>query len=175
MAHIMSNFHFKVMSFIFRLRDIYRSRNFILNELNFQPDSQVLDFGCGPGTYSILAAQKIGQNGTVYALDIHPLAIQSVQKKAARKGIKNIMTIHSDGLTGLPDRSIDIILLYDIFHDLDRPEMVLKELNRVLKQNGILSASDHHLEGTQIIDGISKGGYFNFDKKGKWTYQFTKA
>ncbi len=175
MAHKLSNFHFKMMSFLFTLRDIYRSRDFILNEIKFQPGFKVLDFGCGPGTYSILAAQRVGEGGKVYALDIHPLAIQAVQKKAARKGLQNITTIQSDGKTGLPDQSIDIVLLYDIFHHLNEPAAVLKELHRVLKSNGVLSVSDHHLEESEIVNGISRDEFFNFDQKGNGTFQFSKV
>jgi ubiquinone/menaquinone biosynthesis C-methylase UbiE len=163
------------MSFAFMIRDAYRPRDFVLNELNFQLGFQVLDFGCGPGTYSILAAQRVGESGKIYALDIHPLAIQSVQQKVARKGLKNVITIQSDGKTGLPDESIDIVLLDDTFHHLKKADTVLKEFHRTLKKNGVLSVSDHHLQETEIVNGISQGGYFTLAQKGKWTYQFMKV
>jgi len=44
-----------------------------------------------------------------------------------------VETILSDRKTGLPDNSIDIILLYDTFHGLSEPNMVLEELCKVLK------------------------------------------
>ncbi|MBN2090291.1 class I SAM-dependent methyltransferase [candidate division KSB1 bacterium] len=163
------------MSFAFMIRDAYRPRDFVLNELNFQPGFQVLDFGCGPGTYSILAAQRVGESGNIYALDINPLAIQSVQHKATQKRLTNIKTIQSDCKTGLPDESIDIVLLYDTFHHLNESETVLKELHRILKRNGVLSVSDHHLQETEIVNGISHSGNFALTQKGKWTFQFTKV
>jgi len=175
MAHTLSDSHFKMMSFMFTIRDFFRPRDFILNELDFLPGSQVLDFGCGPGTYSILAAQRVGGSGKVYALDIHPLAIKSVQQKATQKGLKNITTIQSDSKTGLPDQSIDIILLYDTFHHLHEPDRILQEFQRILKRNGILSVSDHHLQETELVNEISQGGYFALAQKGKWTYQFSKV
>lgn len=175
MAYILSDFHFKIMSFAFMIRDIVRPRDFILNELTLQPGFQVLDFGCGPGTYSILAAQRVGGSGKIYALDIHPLAIQLVQQKVARKGLKNVITIQSDGKTGLPDESIDMVLFYDTFHHLKKADAVFQEFHRTLKKNGVLSVSDHHLQETETVNGISQGGYFALAQKGKWTYQFMKV
>ncbi len=175
MAQASSDFHFKMMSLMFTIRDFFRSRDFILNELDLQSGSQVLDFGCGPGTYSILAARRVGESGKVYALDMHPLAIQSVQQKAAQTGLTNIKTLQSDGKTGLPDQSIDIILFYDTFHHLNEPDRVIQEFNRILKRNGVLSVSDHHLQETELVKGISQGGYFALVQKGKWTYQFSKV
>lgn len=47
--------------------------------------------------------------------------------------LTNVEIIHSDRKTGLPDYSIDVALLYDILHDLSKPNEVLEELHRVLK------------------------------------------
>lgn len=62
------------------------------------------------------------------------------------KKLANVETIHSDCKTGLPDNSVDAVLLYDTFHDLSDPDGVLEELHRVLKPDGILSFSDHHMK-----------------------------
>ena len=54
--------------------------------------------------------------------------------------------ILSDCSTGLPDDSVDVVLLYDTFHGLARPADVLRELHRVLKTDGVLSFHDHHMK-----------------------------
>ena len=64
----------------------------------------------------------------------------------AKNKLTNIETILSDRKTGLPDERIDVASLYDVFHDLTDPKGVLEELHRVLKLDGILSLSDHHLK-----------------------------
>ena len=48
----------------------------------------ILDYGCGIGFNTISAAEIVGKEGIVYALDIHPLAIKSVEKKIKQKGLK---------------------------------------------------------------------------------------
>jgi ubiquinone/menaquinone biosynthesis C-methylase UbiE len=164
----MSNLHFRMMSLGFRFRDIFLQVQGILKESGIRPGLCILDFGCGPGSYSIAAAEMTGDSGKVYALDIHPLAVQSVQKRAAKKGLKNIETILSDCATGLPDESVDVALLYDTFHELGDQEEVLKELHRVLKPGGILSISDHHMKESEITDKIGSRGMFDLSGKGEY-------
>ncbi len=59
-----------------------------------KPGTHVLDYGCGPGNYTIVAAELVGPSGKVYAVDIHPLAIREVQNKADIKGLKYTDNTH---------------------------------------------------------------------------------
>jgi ubiquinone/menaquinone biosynthesis C-methylase UbiE len=132
----MSNIGFKLMGLMFKVRDLLRPRLDVLKEAGIESGFSVLDFGCGPGGYIMPLIELVGPSGKIHALDIHPLAIQEVKKKATRKGIRNIGTIESDCSTGLPDNCLDTVLLYDVFHDLTRPDDVLQELHRILKPGG---------------------------------------
>ena len=171
----MGNLHFRLMALHLKLRDIFLRREVILKEAQIKPGFVVLDFGCGPGSYSVLAAQMVGATGKIYALDIHPLAGQMVQKTAAKKGLQNIETINSDCATGLKNESVDVALLYDTFHLLDDSKAVLGELYRILKRDGILSFNDHHMEENQIISKVTDGGLFRLSRKGqRKTYTFLK-
>ena len=171
----MSNFHFKFMSFGFKFRDLFRPPQNKLIEVGTKPGFHILDYGCGPGSYSIAAAQLVGNSGKVYALDIHPLGIERVQYIASDKGITNIETICSDCSTGLEDGSIDVVLLYDTFHNVTDPDGVLKELHRILKPNSILSFSDHHMKEDEIVSEITKKGLFKLSRKEKRSYIFLKV
>ncbi|MFC2007616.1 class I SAM-dependent methyltransferase [Chloroflexota bacterium] len=172
----MSNLSFRGMSWLIKLRDIYRPRENILAEAGIKPGFQVLDYGCGPGSYVFAAAPLVGESGRIYALDIHPVAVKRVGNIAARKRLTNIETILSDCATGLPDKSMDIVLLYDILHLLANPDEVLAELYRVLCTEGILSFNDHHLKDENgIITRITGKGLFTLSKKGKRVYNFLKV
>jgi len=174
MDNLQPNFSFKGMALLFKIRDFFVPRREILKEVGIKPGFQVLDYGCGPGGYIIPVAELVGESGEIYVLDIHPLAIQMVQNLVAKKHLKNVKTIHSDCKTGLPDNSIDVVLLYDTFHDLENPDEVLKELHRVLKPDGILSFGDHHMRKTQILSKVTNKGLFKLLRKGKRTYSFGK-
>ena len=171
----MTDFDFKAMSCFFRFRDFFRPRKKVLAEVNLEPGFKILDYGCGPGSYATVAAQLVGETGMVYALDIHPLAVKQVQKTAASKGLANIETILSDCATGLPDESIDVVLFYDTLHKLNEPDKVLAELHRVLKPDGVLSFSDHHLKENEMISRITGKGLFQLSRKGEKVYNFAKV
>ena len=170
----MSNFHFRFMSFGYKFRDFFLPRKNTLKEVGIKAGFHVFDYGCGPGGYIIAAVELAGRLGKVYALDIHPLAIQRVQNIVSKKKLTNVETICSDCKTGLPDNSVDVVLLYDTFHDLSDPYGVLEELHRVLKPNGILSFSDHHMKENEIVSKVTDGGLFRLSRKGKRTYSFLK-
>ena len=169
-----SNFGFRFMSLGYKYRDLLAPRKNVLKEVGIKPGFAVLDYGCGPGGYIIAAAELAGKSGKIYALDIHPLAIQRVQNIASKGRLTNIETICSDCATGLADGSIDVVLLYDTLHGLSKPNEVLEELHRVLKPNGILSFSDHHMKENEIIFKMTDEGLFELLRKGERVYNFIK-
>jgi ubiquinone/menaquinone biosynthesis C-methylase UbiE len=158
----------------FKLRDLLSPPESILSEAGIKPGFQVLDYGCGPGSYSVAAAQLVGPSGKVYAADVNPLALQRVQRVALRQGLNNIETIRTDRATGLGDGTIDVVLLYDAYHDLQDPDGVLEELHRVLKPNSVLSFSDHHMEEGEILARTTTAGLFRLTSRGGKTYRFSK-
>jgi ubiquinone/menaquinone biosynthesis C-methylase UbiE len=170
----MPNIAFKGMALVFKLRDLLSPRRQILQEADVKPGFRVLDFGCGPGGYLLDTVALVGPSGMVYALDVHPLAIQSVQRIAGKKGLTNVETILSDCKTGLPDNSINVVLLYDILHMLNDPNGVLAELHRVLKQDGVLSCLDPHMNQDEAIASVTATRLFRLSKRGKKTWTFAK-
>ena len=170
----MSHFHFRLTSFLYRFRDLLLPRKNVLKEVGIRPGFHVLDFGCGPGAYITETAHLVGQSGKIYALDIHPLAIKKVREIISKRNMGNVESILSDCKTDLADNSVDVVLLYDVFHNLSEPDAVLSELHRVLKSDGILSFSDHHMKEDEIISKITSGGLFSLSGRGKKTYSFSK-
>jgi ubiquinone/menaquinone biosynthesis C-methylase UbiE len=170
----MSNFDFQFMSVGYKFRDLFLPRLNILKEVGIKPGFNVLDFGCGPGSYILPLVKLVGESGKIYALDIHPLAIQKVKYIALKKRLMNVETILSDCQTSLPDNSLDAVILYDAFHHLSDPDMVLKELHRVLKPDGILSFGDHHMKEKEIVAEAINNRLFRLLRKGQRTYTFLK-
>lgn len=169
------DFHFELMSFSYKFRDFFLPRKSILKEVGIQQGFCVLDYGCGPGSYITAIAELVGESGKIYALDIHPLAVQKVQNVVSKKRLANVETICSDCKTELPNNSLDVVLLYDTFHKLSDPNGVLEELHRVLKPHGILSFSDHHMKEDEILSQVADRGLFTLLRKNEKTYSFTKS
>jgi ubiquinone/menaquinone biosynthesis C-methylase UbiE len=149
----MNKISFNFMSF-FKFRDFFFPPIKILEKIRIRSGWNVLDYGAGSGSYSIPAAQLVGPTGKVYATDIHTLAVGEVQKKALMKGLKNVHPILTDCNTQLPDASIDVVLLFYVLHEFKNPDVILKELNRVLKPGGLLSVIDHKFDKDKVVTVI---------------------
>ena len=175
MNQMISNLGFRVMAWMLRRRDNPEFTGPILSEAGISRGMTVLDFGCGPGSFSVAAARIVGPIGNVYALDIHSQAILGVRARIEKSGLDNVTTILSGCGTGLADASINVALLYDVFHMLKKKGRVLAEIYRVLKADGILSFSDHHLREDMIIAPLTAGGKFKLVSRGAKTYSFAKT
>jgi ubiquinone/menaquinone biosynthesis C-methylase UbiE len=95
-----------------------------------------VDLGCGYGTFTIPAAARV--QGVVHAFDVEPAMIDATRDKARRRRLDNIR-LHlrdfvSEG-TGLPDASVDHVMLYNILHAED-PVRLLSEAFRILRDGG---------------------------------------
>jgi ubiquinone/menaquinone biosynthesis C-methylase UbiE len=175
LEHCQSDLDFRLMSLWFRLRDWFHPPIRILQEVGVQPGMTVLDFGCGPGSFSLSAARLTGPEGLVYAVDINPLAIKSVQRAADKRGLKNIRTVDGEGLADMQEVSVDIALLYDVLHDLTEPHSILLKIHRVLKPNALLSIIDPHMEEASLLSVITSNGLFLFSGSNRGTFRFVKA
>jgi ubiquinone/menaquinone biosynthesis C-methylase UbiE len=176
MSSKMPNFAFNMMADVgLPIRNFFMPPRRLLEEVAVPPGGKVLDYGCGPGAYTFLLADAVGGAGMVYALDVHPFALQRIEQGKRRGGYANVRTILSDCGTSLPDSELDRVILFDVFHLLADPQGVLRELHRVLKPDGILCFSDHHMQEDDILACLKQSGLFTLMAKGGNTYQFYKA
>jgi len=96
----------------------------------------VAEFGCGYGTFTVPAAKII--SGTVYAIDIEEEMTSLTEREAKRNNLHNIKPMLRDFVadgTGLKDKSVDYVMLFNILH-IEHPEVLLKESYRILRPNG---------------------------------------
>jgi tRNA A58 N-methylase Trm61 len=123
----------------------------------------VLDYGCGSGIFTIPSARIVGKRGKVYAFEARSDRLERVREKAKEAALGNIEAVLSDSLKlsiDLPDKSVDIILVYDMMHEVDDRRGLLQELHRVLKQDGILSVFPMHMGTENFIDVMREYGLF---------------
>ena len=109
----------------------------ILKTLGLSQDTvNVADFGCGYGTFTIPAARMI--MGKIYAFDIEPEMIKTLEEKAKALNLTNIKPILRDFVSegsGLKDFSVDFVMLFNILH-VENPIKLLKEAYRIVTVGG---------------------------------------
>lgn len=160
--HLQSTLSFRLMCLEFRIRDLVSPPEQLLREAGVISGMTVLDFGCGPGGYTIAAARLVGRQGQVYALDIHPLARQSVSRAVTRKDLPQVRVLDGGELKRIPDSSVDMVMLYDVLHEIPAPAGILDEFRRILGERGLLSVNDHHLKEASILETVASDKRFRF-------------
>lgn len=119
------------------LWELFFDPDFILGQLGLDRNCRLaVDFGCGYGTFSIPAAQRI--TGMVYAIDIDPKMIDACKTKVEEAGVTNVILQQRDFVvhgTGLLDRSAEFVMLFNILHS-ENPIDLLKEADRILIPGG---------------------------------------
>ncbi len=133
------NIAFRIMTFVMTLVDLienYSSKNFKTLDLKY--GQTVIDYGCGPARYIEKASKTVGELGKVIAVDIHPLAIKNVKARIKKHQLKNVEAVLASGYTTTIDSKIaDIVYALDMFHMIQQPDELLKELTRLIKNNRI--------------------------------------
>jgi ubiquinone/menaquinone biosynthesis C-methylase UbiE len=110
----------------------------VVQHLDCGGPGDVIEFGCGYGTFTLAAAKLT--SGTVHALDIDPSMIAATRKAVAWAGAANVVTELRDFIAdgcGRPDRSANRAMLFNILH-IEEPTSLLREVYRVLAPGGRL-------------------------------------
>ncbi len=98
----------------------------------------VVDFGCGYGTFAIPAARVVW--GTVHAFDIESEMVELTRRKAYECSLANVRVEQRDFVahgTGLLEESVDYVMLFNILHCED-PQTLLGEAWRILGRGKLL-------------------------------------
>jgi ubiquinone/menaquinone biosynthesis C-methylase UbiE len=146
----------------------------LLKAAGLEDGYKVLEVGCGPGFFTIPAAKIVGDEGHVYAVDIHPRAVERVKKKIEREALSNITASCVNASdTELPGESVDLAFLFGLRYIAGGLENVISELHRVLKPGGILSFEKTRGSESELIQEVERGGFICSGRRGR-VFLFTK-
>jgi ubiquinone/menaquinone biosynthesis C-methylase UbiE len=124
-------------------REAFDRRFQVVAALNLRPGMHVADVGAGTGLYTMLFARSVGESGLVYAVDISPSFIASIEKRASEYHADNIVGIvNTERSTELPPGSVDLVFLADTYHHFAYPRSMLHSIHTALKPGGVLAVLD---------------------------------
>lgn len=109
-----------------------------IENMHLKENDIVADIGAGTGYFTFKIAPLI-PSGKIYAVDVQVEMIDFLNNKKAKPGFKNVEVIKGSGYSpNLPDNSIDLAFMVDVYHELEYPHEMLGAVKKSLKPNGRL-------------------------------------
>ena len=118
-------------------REVIAERDDIVAALELAPGMTVADIGAGTGAFMQALSVELGDSGTLYEVDIIPQFLAHLRERAAADALANVVVVEASATaTNLPDDSVDLIFLCDVYHHLEHPAVYLRSLDRALRPGG---------------------------------------
>ena len=144
-------------------REVFDLRDEIIQAAGVKPGLTVADIGSGTGLFTFLMAEKVGCTGKVFAVDIAKPFLMSIEARARKAGLSVIQTVHcSEDSVDLPENSIDVAFICDVYHHFEFPESSVRSIRKALRPGGTLVLVDF-----ERIPGKSSDFILNHVRAGK--------
>lgn len=172
----LSDSEFKAMQGIMKISDSLfpyvptRSKTF-----GILPGMTVVDYGCGPGRYTVEFAWLAGPTGRVIAVDLLEIALRETERRLERNGIDTVELRLAQGYdSGLLSETADMVCAVDMFHHID-PAPFLKEMSRITKKDGLLLISGGHQTRSGIKKAVAASGLWEIADESKTFLKYRKS
>jgi SAM-dependent methyltransferase len=131
-------------------RDLEENVSLAIENLPINEKSIVADIGAGSGYYTFRIAPKVPQ-GKVYAVEIQQDAIDYLGEESKKRGFSNVIPVMGDEKSPrLPENSIDLAIMVDVYHELEYPKEMLAEIRKSLKPDGKLLLIEYRGEDPEV-------------------------
>jgi predicted methyltransferase len=115
-----------------------------------RPASVVADIGAGTGYYTFRIAPKVPR-GKVWAVDVQEAFISGLQARKKELGLANVEVVKGSSRSpNLPEASVDLAMMVDVYHELEYPQEMLQAIHRALKPDGKLLLLEYRAEDPAI-------------------------
>jgi len=97
----------------------------------------VLDFGCGPGYFTIDMARMVGGSGRVIAADLQAGMLDRLKRKIKATGLEERIILHhcEENKIGLSEK-VDFVLAFYVVHEIPDQGAFFKETEAFLRPSG---------------------------------------
>lgn len=117
-----------------------------IRELGVYEGQTVVDLGAGTGVYTVLLADRVGESGRVYAIEVQKEFLTNIKTAAADRGLKNVEVIWGDierfGGTKVKDEIADEVVVSNVLFQAEDKGGLMREVKRILKPQGKLLIVD---------------------------------
>lgn len=118
--------------------------------MQLEPGMKVADIGAGTGYYTFRMAKQVPQ-GRVFAVEVQPEFITALEARRTQLRAVNVSVVQgSEQNPNLPDASIDLAIMVDVYHELSYPHEMLQALYKALKPSGKILLLEYKKEQPEI-------------------------
>jgi ubiquinone/menaquinone biosynthesis C-methylase UbiE len=150
-------------------REIFHQRAKILEAVGLKPGMKVADIGAGTGLFTLPCANAVGAEGKVYAVEISKKFVEHIRARAQKANATNVETILcTDRSVELPEGSIDLAFICDVYHHFEFPQASLASLHKALKPGGEVVLIDFKRipgESSDFVMGHVRAGQEVFESE----------
>jgi ubiquinone/menaquinone biosynthesis C-methylase UbiE len=108
----------------------------VVEQMKLKPTDVVADVGAGTGYFSFRISRVVKQ-GKVFAVDIQPEMLAVIEKRKVQLKVDNVIAVKSEETEAkLPDNSVDVALLVDVYHEFSFPREMMLSVVKALKPGG---------------------------------------
>jgi ubiquinone/menaquinone biosynthesis C-methylase UbiE len=123
----------------------------LMKALKLKPGMTVCDLGCGNGFYTLKLAREVAPDGKVLAVEIQKEMLDMLARRAEKAGVKNIEPILSTVVDPkLPENAVDLILVVDVYHEMDHPVEMLAAMRKSLAKGGRMALVEFRAEDENV-------------------------
>jgi ubiquinone/menaquinone biosynthesis C-methylase UbiE len=123
----------------------------LLKALKIKQGEKIADIGAGSGFFTFRLSRLVGSKGKVYAVDIQPEMLAIIRKRMNDQNLTNIKLVRgTEKDPGLPDDSVDMILLVDVYHEFGYPHEMTRAMVKALKPGGRLVFVEYRMEDPRV-------------------------
>ncbi|MGC2183881.1 MAG: class I SAM-dependent methyltransferase [Terriglobales bacterium] len=128
-------------------RDERLQINRVMDILGIAPGKTVADIGAGSGWFTARASKRVGDTGTVYAIDINPEAIRYISARIRKENLRNVKPILGKPDNPLLPATVNAVLLLKTYHEVARPITLLRNLRSSLAAGARVGVIDRNGDG----------------------------
>ena len=131
-------------------RDTEEATSKLVAELPLEPDDVVADIGAGTGYFAFRMAPRV-PDGKVLAVDIQQEMLDVMAVRKERSVTQNIELIKGEiADPNLPDDSVDLILMVDVYHEFEYPYEMGQAMVKSLKKGGKVVLIEYRAEDPSV-------------------------
>ena len=120
----------------------WQNPNSIFEQIGIGPGQRVADLACGPGFFTIVLSELVGEKGLVYAVDVNEIMIHNLKKnrQTFEKNGSNVVIMQADisKPSEIPAKDVDVVFFANILHDLEDKNGFFREVRRIAKNSDTL-------------------------------------